>query len=259
MADSFYVEEGGRFVSTELTRGPWDPLAQHGGPPSALMCRAIERTSQRDDLQLARVTIELLRPVPLAPLEVTTRMVRAGRNVESIEGAISADGVELLRARALRIRTTDLPLPPPDAGRPPARGPDAGRDVGFFPTGQEVGYHTAMEYRFLEGGFTELGPASVWLRMRVPLVLGERPSPWQRVLIAADSGNGVSAAVDFGHYLFINPDLTVHLHRQPLGQWVHLDARSVVEPSGVGLATSTISDEHGALGHGLQSLFIAER
>jgi len=259
MADSFYVDDGGRFVSTELTRGPWDPLAQHGGPPSALLCRAIEQTSERDDLQLVRITVELLRPVPLAPLEVSTRMVRAGRNVESLEGAISVDGTELLRARAVRIRTTDLPLPQPDAGPPPLQGPDEGRGLDFFPTDQEVGYHTGMEHRFLEGGFTELGPAKVWMRMRVPLVLGERPSPWQRVLIAADSGNGVSGAVDFRHYLFINPDLTVHLHRQPLGQWVHLDACTVIEPSGVGLATSTIADEHGPLGYGLQSLFIAQR
>lgn len=259
MAESFYVDDGGRFVSTELTRGPWDPLAQHGGPPSALLCRAIERTSERDDLQLVRMTVELLRPVPLAALEVSTRMVRAGRNVESLEGAISAGGVELMRGRAVRIRTTDLPLPQPDIGPPPAQDPGEGRVLPFFPTDQEVGYHTGMEYRFLDGGFNELGPASAWVRMRVPLVSGERPSAWQRVLIAADSGNGISAAVDFRHYLFINPDLTVHLHRQPLGQWVHLDARTVVEPSGVGLATTAIADEHGALGYGLQSLFIAQR
>lgn len=259
MAESFYERDGDRFVPTELTRGPWDPRAQHGGPPSALVCRAIEHTAQRDDLQLVRMTVELLRPVPLAPLEVGARMVRAGRNVEAIEGAISADGVEVLRARAVRIRTTDLPLPPPEVGPAPAQGPDAGREREFFPTGQEIGYHTGMEYRFLEGGFTELGPARVWLRMRVPLVLGEHPSPWQRVMNAADSGNGVSGAIDFRRYLFINPDLTVHLHRLPLGQWVHLEARTVVEPSGVGLATSAIADEHGGLGSGLQSLFIAER
>jgi len=258
MVESFYVEDSGRFVSTELTRGPWDPMAQHGGPPSALLCRAIERTSQRDDLQLVRMTVELLRPVPLAPLEVSTRMVRAGRNVESLEGTISAGGVELMRGRGVRIRTTDLPLPQPDAG-PPPRGPSEGRERPFFPTEYEVGYHTGMEYRAVEGGFAELGPAKVWMRMRFPLVLGEHPSPWQRVLIAADSGNGISSEVDFHHYLFINPDLTVHLHRQPLGHWVHLDARTVVEPSGVGLATSAIADEHGPLGYGLQSLFIAQR
>ncbi len=259
MTDSFYVADGDRFLSTELTRGPWDPSAQHGGPPSALFAHVVEQGAQRDDLQLVRVTVELLRPVPIAPLQVVTRVVRAGRNVESIEGAVLADGIEVLRGRALRIRTTDLPLPPPQPDPPAPPGPEHGRPADFFPTEQAVGYHTGMEYRFLSGGFTEIGPASVWLRMRHPLVAGRSPSPWQRVLIAADSGNGVSGAVDFRRYLFINPDLTVHLHRQPLGQWVHLDARTVIEPSGVGLATAALADEHGPLGHGLQSLFVAQR
>ncbi len=120
MSDSFYVADGDRFLSTELTRGPWDPSAQHGGPPSALFAHVVERDAQRDDLQLVRVTVELLRPVPIAPLQVRTRMVRAGRNVESVEGAILADGTEVLRGRALRIRTTDLPLPPPQPDPKPA-------------------------------------------------------------------------------------------------------------------------------------------
>jgi hypothetical protein len=116
-----------------------------------------------------------------------------------------------------------------------------------------------MESSFLHGGFTALGPATVWLRMRVPLVAGEAPSAWQRVLVAADSASGVSATLDFTRYVFVNPDLTVHLHRQPLGEWVCLDARSVVEPSGVGLATSTLFDEHGPLGTSLQSFYVAAR
>lgn len=257
MTDAFYIADGDRFVATELTRGPWDGRAQHGGPPAALVVRQVEQALGRPDLQLARVTIELLRPVPIAPLQVTVRVVRAGRSTASLDAELRAGDVEILRGRALAIRTEDLPLPPPAARRPP--GPSEGATTEFFPTGHEVGYHTAMEVRFLEGAFTEPGPAKVWMRMRVPLVEGEAPSPWQRVLCAADSGNGVSGALDYRNWVFINPDLTVHLHRQPLGEWVLLDARTEIEPSGVGLATAALSDEHGALGTSLQSLYVAAR
>jgi acyl-Coa thioesterase superfamily protein/acyl-CoA thioesterase superfamily protein len=255
--NAFYLPDGDAFVSTELTRGPWEPTTQHGGPPCALAARQIERALARPDLQLARVTVELLRPVPIAPLHVPATVVRQGRSAAFVEALITAGGADIARVRSLSIRTVDLPVPPPPAEPPP--GPHEGRTVDFFPTGQEVGYHTAMEVSFLAGGFVDLGPAKVWMRMRVPLLPDETPSGWQRVLCAADSGNGVSGELDYRRFTFINPDLTVHLHRLPLGEWVCLDAKTVIEPSGIGLATSAIRDEHGPLGYGLQSLYVAER
>jgi hypothetical protein len=259
MNEAFYVPDGDTFVPTELTRGPWDPRTQHGGPPAALLGRQIEHAAAQGDLLLTRLTVELFRPVPIAPLQVTADVVRAGRSVTSVDGWIRSGGKDIARGQGLLIRTTDLEVPQPVADPPPPPGPQEGEPRDFFPTGQSIGYHTAMEYRFIDGGFVELGPSTVWMRMRVPLVAGEAPSPWQRVLCAADSGNGVSAELDFQEFIFINPDLSVHLHRVPLGEWVCLDARTVVEPSGVGLATSMIFDEHGPLGHGLQSLYIAAR
>jgi hypothetical protein len=123
----------------------------------------------------------------------------------------------------------------------------------------EFGYHTAMEWRFVEGAFLELGPATVWMRMRHPLVAGEEPSPLQRVLIAADSGNGVSAAVDFGRFLFINTDLSVHLYRMPAGEWVCLEARTFPDEQGVGLADTALYDERGRIGRSAQTLLVRER
>ncbi len=95
--------------------------------------------------------------------------------------------------------------------------------------------------------------------MRHPLVAGEEPSPLSRAVVAADSGNGVSAALDFDRFVFVNTDLTVQLHRLPEGEWVALDARTTVEAHGVGLAESVIHDRRGPLGRGLQSLFVARR
>src|SRR5215213_7462816 len=134
-------------------------------------------------MRLARVAIDILGPVPLAPLTVEARMVRPGRSVELLEAVLAGPDGDVMRAGAWRVAEGDLSL---DSGSPPP-GPEQGEDRGFFPTGQEVGYHTAMEYRFVEGGFLEIGPATVWLRMRGTLVEGEQPSPLERLLVAADA------------------------------------------------------------------------
>jgi hypothetical protein len=254
--DAFYERDGDAFVPSELTRGPWDPGAQHAGPPSALLGRAVDA----DGWLVGRITIEVLRPVPLTALEVTGEVVRPGRNVELVEAVLrpaEADPRPIARALAWRLRVDDGVDPLPD--EPPPPGPEAGGERPFFPTGQEIGYHTAMEYRFVAGAFTEPGPARVWMRMRQPLVAGESVSPLDRVLVAADSGNGVSAALDYRRYLFINTELTVHLVREPAGEWVHLDAVTHVGPNGVGLSETVLYDETGRLGRAAQALLVRRR
>ena len=129
----------------------------------------------------------------------------------------------------------------------------------FFATGQDVGYHTAMEWRSVDGGFLEPGPATVWMRMGCPLVAGEEPTPLQRTLVAADVGNGISAVLDWRRYLFINVDLTVHLERMPEGEWVCVDAVTLPQRNGIGTAESVLSDERGRIGRAAQALLIAER
>jgi len=255
--EAFYERDGDAFVPSELTRGPWDPGAQHAGPPAALLGRAVEA----DETLIGRITIEVLRPVPLAPLTVTSALLRPGRNVELVEAALNeaggGDQPPIARATAWRLRTDDG-VAALDSGPPPP-GPDAGRERRFFPTGQDVGYHTAMDYRFVDGAFTEPGPARVWLRMRQPLVAGEPVSPLARVLVAADSGNGVSAALDYRRHLFINTELSVHLVREPAGEWVLLDAITYVGPHGVGLSESVLYDETGRLGSAAQTLLVRRR
>lgn len=254
MPDAFFETDGALLVPTELTRGPWDPGAQHAGPPSALIGRAIEACEPRPDMTVGRVTLEILRPVPLAPLSVEARVVRPGRSVELLEAELSGPGGELIRARAWRVAADGLRVAA--EGEPPP-GPEHGQPGEFFPTGEEVGYQTAMEYRFVRGGFLEPGPATVWMRMKVPLVAGEQPSPLQRVLVAADSGNGVSAALDWTSHLFINTDLTVHMVRELEGEHVCLEAETLVD--GLGLADTALWDERGRLGRAAQTLLVRER
>ena len=253
VTESFYRQEGNRLVPTALTRGPWDADAQHAGPPSALITRALEGCDPRDGTQIGRVTVEILAPVPLEPLEVTARVVRPGRSVELLEASLHGPDGELMRARAWRLQAG---LHGEPTAAPPA-GPAAGQNREFFPTGEEVGYHTAMEYRFVRGAFLEPGPATVWMRMRAQLVSGEPPSPLQRVMVAADSGNGVSAALDWREHLFINTDLTVHLLRLPETPWVCLEAETLI--GSLGMSDTALWDERGRIGRAVQTLLVRAR
>jgi hypothetical protein len=254
MDGSFYTRAEGLLVPSELTRGPWDPDAQHAGPPAGLLGRAIERCEPREGMQVGRITLEILGPVPLLPLRALARVVRPGRSVELLEASLSGPRDEVMRASAWRLRVGELALgADADAGPP---GPERGQERDFFADVQG-GHHTAMEYRFVRGAFLEPGPATVWLRPRVPLVEGEELSPLQRVLVAADSGNGVSAALDHSRHLFINTDLSVHLLRPPAGEWVCLEATTYV--SGLGLADTTLWDERGRIGRSAQTLLVRPR
>ncbi len=267
MAEAFYVPEGESYVATELTRGPWDPGSQHAGPPAALIGRELERLGggrigggEGPPALLGRVTYEVLRPVPIAPLRVQAEVVRPGRRVEMVEAILSDEGgQDLMRARGWRLRTEEVSFERPPGLPEPPPGPEDGEPGEFFQTGYDVGYHTAMEYRFVKGAFMEPGPATVWMRARVPLVQDEELTPLQRVLVAADSGNGVSSALDWRKYLFINVDLTVHLHRLPAAEWVCLDAITLPEPNGVGMADTALFDEQGPIGRAAQTLLVGER
>jgi acyl-Coa thioesterase superfamily protein/acyl-CoA thioesterase superfamily protein len=258
--DAFYEKTDQGYVATELTRGPWDPGAQHAGPPSALLGREIERVPGGEGFQVARVNFEILRPVPIGPVRVEAEVVRPGRSVQMIEASLSAEDGELMKARAWRIRTSELDFPDDVVTTPaPPPGPEQGDRPEFFATGQAAGYHTAMECRSVRGGFLEPGPATVWMRMNCELVAGEEPTPLQRTLVAADVGNGISAVLDWERFVFVNVDLSVHLERMPEGEWVCVDAVTLPQRNGIGTAESVLSDERGRIGRAAQALLVSER
>lgn len=259
MPAAFYLPDGDLLVPTPLTVGPWSHSSQHGGPPSAVLARALERCQPRDGWRLARVTVEILSPIPLEPLRATATLVRPGRNVEMLEARLTLGGDrDVARARAWRMRTTDLGFAVGDDG-PLPEGPEGGAVANFFPGAAEVGYHTAMDMRFVEGNFDEPGPARAWLRQRQPLVAGEDTTPLQRLLVVADAGNGLSASIDFTRYLFVNTDLTVQVLRPIDGEWVSMTSRTLIGPDGTGVASSTIGDRLGVAGVGTQTLFVTAR
>lgn len=259
METALFHLDGDRYVPTDLARGPWTPDAQHGGPPCALLTRAVEALPSLATMQLARITFELLRPVPIAPLTIATDVLRDGKKVQLVAAVLRAGDTEVVRATALRIRGSDAPLPedaPADAGCPDL--PEAA-DSGTFPfaaASELPAFHRdGVEIRPVAGGFDRPGPATAWFRLRVPVIDGEEPSGAVRSVAAADFGNGLSWVLGDG-WLFINPDLTVHLLREPVGEWVCLAARTLPSADGIGLAESALYDERGRIGRSVQSLLL---
>lgn len=259
-AASFFeplTDDGTRWRATAHTAGPWDPGAMHGGPPSALLGRAVEQVAPREDLRVARVTVEILGAMPVGELALRAQVVRPGRSVELVEAVLSAGGRDVARASAWRVRRTEGASVPSRAQQPPPL-PGEGTTAGW---GREWGggYLHAVEWRFVKGAFDEPGPAAAWTRLRHPLVPDEEPSPLQRVLAVADSGNGISSELDLTQWFFINPELTVHSSREAVGEWVCLDASTTICDGGSGLATSVLSDTAGPVAVGAQALLVAPR
>jgi len=268
MSDSIFVRDGERFIPTEHARGPWDPGALHGGAPAALMTAAFQRMEPGSELGIARLGFEFLRPIPFAPLTLSTRVLRAGRRVQELTSELHAGDELIVRANALRVRKVpaELPIPeePPGATAPPARAPmpppDCGESVRFSLDGSPgAGFAaTAMEIRWL-GDPQALGPGQVWMRLRHPLLPGEPLTPLTRLAASADFGNGVSATLPFDRFLFINADLTIHLQRAPSGDWIGLDARTLLHGGGTGMAESVLHDASGAVGRAFQALVVQAR
>ncbi|HTW43145.1 MAG TPA: thioesterase family protein [Solirubrobacteraceae bacterium] len=286
MSDSIFVAADGRFTPTEHARGPWDAGALHGGAPAALLTSAFERLQPGAELRIARLGFEFLRPIPLAPLKLSLRIVRPGRRVQELAGELSVltdapTGEQVVcRASALRVREIPPGVPASDPMQTP-HGEGPGTGVG---TGVGVGMgtpQTSTPLRFALNGSTEasfatsamemrsrgeggrdahtLGPGQVWMRPRVALLAGEELTPLARLAATSDFGNGISAVLPFEQFLFINADLTIHVHRPPRGEWIGLDARTLVRPGDMGLAESVLHDLDGPVGRAFQTLVVEPR
>ncbi len=287
MNESIFLADGERYLPTEQARGPWDPRALHGGAPAALITAAFERLEPGAELRVGRLSFEFLRPIPMAPLTLTTSVVRPGRRVQELSAELIAGGETIVRASALRVQAvpaeaeaaaaaavashaeadasasggesaTDEPqpsaadtaMPPPEAGEHKRFALNDSTDASFA--------GTAMEMRWLNDPWRP-GPGRVWQRLRHPLLHGEELTPLTRLAATADFCNGVSATLPFDRFLFINADLTVHLQRLPQGEWIGLDARTRLHEGGAALAEGVLHDERGLLGRAFQTLVVQQR
>ncbi len=250
--------DGERFHATFSTTGPWFSDAQHGGPPAALLVRAFERCDPRPGTQLSRVTVEVLGRIPAGDVEVRAAVERPGRTIELLGAEMTAGGRTVLRARAWRLADGDTaavvtgdaaPLPPPEQA---VERPE--RPEGWLP-----GYLDALEWRWLTGWLGDPGPGVAWVRPRVPLVEGEETSGWQRLALVGDSANGIAAVLDVRRWLFVNTELTMHVHRAPEGEWVGVRAHTVIGPAGLGTVSAEVFDTAGHTGRITQGLTVRPR
>jgi hypothetical protein len=260
MPDAFYVPTAtDRFSSTEATVGPWDPRLSHGSPPATLLLRAIENDFPRDDVRVGRITLEFFGPVPVAELTVSTEMVRPGSRVELSRARIAANGKTAMEASAWRIATGAGRVPAvPDARKPPPLPGPQPQTRTVFEAIPHFGYGRALEWRFVDGGFDQLGPATIYARPLIPLVEGEPLSPLARLMLMVDSANGISAALPLGAFLFVPVELTVSVRRYPRTEWVGMRAETTIEDDGVGQTRAELFDEEGYIGTAGQTLFVAK-
>lgn len=268
METAFYEQAGAdTYVATPATIGPWSADAQHGGPPSALAARAIERHDPDPRQRLARVSVDILRPVPIGKISIRTRTVRPGRRITLVESALVADDQDVLHARGWRIERPAGGVPEVvEAGQPGSPPPSGDGVPPEIFSRQQRGYLTMIEWRFTAGDYVSAGSGpdgrqaqirAAWTRPRIPLLPGEETSPMGRTLLVADSGSGVSAALPVSDFTFVNVDLTVISQRDPIGEWLLLEASTVIGADGTGLASTRLSDLRGSFGRGLQTLIVA--
>ena len=259
MDTAFFAELApGRFMPQEACVGPWSRDALHGGPPIALLGRAIRRYPGDPSLMLSRITVEFLGPVPLAECELSVEVVRPGKRIELLRAEYRAQGRLVLSAQAWRLQAQPGICPEVSASGSAPPMPQH-ETTEFFPGVTHFPYGRAMEWRFVEGSFTQPGPAVVWARPRIPLLATEALHGLDGLLTLLDSANGVSGELEVMRYSFVPVDLTLTLHRYPQGPWFGLDARTVIDSSGIGMVRATPFDSQGAIGGSLHTLFVRPR
>jgi acyl-coenzyme A thioesterase PaaI-like protein len=255
--DAVFVHDGDAFTATDLALGPWAPGALHGGAPAALIAHVLADRAPDPGLRLARLTYEFVRPVPVGPLAVRVEQVRPGRRVALLDAFVTdPDGTEVTRARGLLLRPSEVEATSPEP--PPFPGPEDARASDWDERGPMFATH-AMEIRFVEGRFRERGAATAWFRLRTPLIAGEPTRPLDRVAAAGDFGNGIASVLDWDVHMFINPDLTLYLEREPVDEWVALQSEMRVLPGSAAVAESVLWDRRGRIGRAVQSLLVGPR
>lgn len=261
MALALFDRTGEGFVSASHARGPWDARMMHGGAPSALLAGTIEATQPGDGLVVTRLTIEFLGGVPLGPVGVGSEVVRPGRRFQVVDATLDAGERPACLARAVRVRRADLPgaaaSPASAVSRLPS--PEQGEPMTPFSQDSSEQFHPDACEIVRVGGEFGSGAVAAWVRLRCPVVAGVQPSQLQRVAAAADFANGLSWILSFREWLFVNTELTIHLAREPSGEWIGLDARSSISAAGFGLSTATLHDGTGPFGACAQSLFVEPR
>jgi hypothetical protein len=258
-ADAFYEQlTPDTFRATPATTGPWDPSLQHGGPPIALLGRALERQGGPPGSRIARIAVDFFSPVPVAEMSIRATVLRPGRRIQVSEAVLSAAGRVVLRVTGAHVLAADGRSPVvADPFIVPALPAEETRV--WFPGLENFQYGDAIEWRFAEGRFDRPGPATVWTRCRIPLVQGGTLTGLERVLIMVDAANGISAELPIAQWTFVPIDLMATFQRMAEGEWVGMSSRTTVGGAGIGTTETILFDRGGAIGRALQTLYVEPR
>lgn len=260
--DHLYEIDGDRAVPSPYCQGPWDRSLQHGGPVSGLLAWAAERQPAAAPMRIARITVDLFRGVPMRPLTVTTAVRRDGRRIQAVDVSLLDDGLELARASVLRIRTDGDVEIPEEGVAPAGPAPQPDDDDEAAPGAEPEwlpGFVRAVDMRNVVGYAGRPGPRFVWCRLRCPVVAGEKPSAVQALVALSDYASGLGNPLDFFRYTSINPDISLHVARRPVGEWVGIDAVTHLTSEGIGMSEAALFDIDGQVGRVSMALVIDRR
>lgn len=265
MSEALFVLDGELLIPSDLTRTGWSDDAQHGSPPSGILARAIELVPTAVPMQVVRFTIDLFRPVPISPLKIATTVRRDGKRIQVVDAYLYAGELEVGRASGLKIRLSEIDLPDRDEkpwDQPP--GPSEAEGVEFRGSfGGENGlrrFHTdAVDIRTVGGSFLAAGPGVSWFRLRQPLIEGEALTPFIRVATIADMSNGNSQALDPRQWIYVNPDITLYLHRLSGEEWIGMKSAAHQHHTGIGVSDTRVFDLDGPIGRINQAQILDRR
>ena len=246
--------EADYFVPTSLAGSPWHPAMLHGGAPAGLLAYCLEQSVGNAALQPARLSLDLIRPVPSAPLQVVTRRIREGKRIVLEEGRLEAGGKTVAIATALFVQAQPVEIPETAPRRAPLEPlphqlqPISFRDV-FFTDNPDMppGLHTTVALKPITH-MTESGQGRAWLSLPVPVVAGHGNSPFMLAALMSDFCNGVGQLKLAANTGMINADIHLQLLRAPVGEWIGIDAQTLVQSGGIGMITAELHDLHGLIG-----------
>ncbi|WP_315724865.1 MULTISPECIES: thioesterase family protein [unclassified Bradyrhizobium] len=246
-------------IPTSYAGGPWSPSVQHGAALAGLVTWAAEQIQVSPPMHIVRITIEFLRPAPIRAMEIKTDVDRAGRKAHMVTIRLISDGVELVRARVLRMRSADLGFPANQSNIPlNVSGPDMAYDDPEINENPNP-FFSGVSMRFAREIERRPGYGAVWLRIIRSFIEGEQISPVVRAAIAADFTSGPSAIVDFNSWSYANSDLSIFLTRPPADDWILLNAEAWLGEHGTAIASSRLADARGYFGRATQTCLIEPR
>ena len=252
--EPYFRIEGTKVIASEHTAGPWDPRMQHGGAPTGLITHLVDSLPSPVPMQISRLTVDLKRPVPIGELEVDIQVTREGRNIQTCDVTLIANGKEVVRAAALRIREGEYDLPD-EVAPPPA---NFGKATEQSEMRRFKGFNEGVTVFEADGAPSHMRRAA-WFNIARPYFADRETTPLMRAAATGDYCNGFGSGLDFMKWTYINADLTLHFARRPVGEWIMLAANAWVDNNGSGISFGELADEKGFFGRAVQCLVIDKR